>query len=257
MTYEIKLDIFEGPLDLLLYLIRKNEIDIYNIPIAVITEQYLQHMEAMKSLNLDIAGEFLVMASTLLLIKSKMLLPADDAVDGETDEKEDPRAELVRQLLEYQAFKEAALDLDKRNLLGRDVFTREAADSEAESDEESCIELSIFDLVEAFRKVISEMRAEDIMEIDIERISLSDRINEILEQLSISGDMAFTDLLGDMASRKRIIYSLLAILELMKLKVVRAFQVSPFGPIRIFLAVKAEPAEEKTDEGEIKERLDG
>ena len=124
MAYEIKLEVFEGPLDLLLFLIKKNEIDIYNIPIAAITEEYLKHLEAMKSLNLDLAGEYLVMASTLVHIKSRMLLPVSED-ESEIDE-EGPRAELVRQLLEYKAFKEAALDLGKRNLLGRDVFKRAA-----------------------------------------------------------------------------------------------------------------------------------
>ena len=121
MGYEVKLDIFEGPLDLLLYLIKKNEIDIYDIPIAFITEQYLKHLEIMKSLNLDLAGEYLVLTATLIHIKSKMLLPVQD---GDEEDESDPREELVRQLLEYQAFKEASLDLDKRFLLGRDVFKR-------------------------------------------------------------------------------------------------------------------------------------
>ncbi len=117
MSYEIKLDIFEGPLDLLLYLIRKNEIDIYNIPIALITEQYLSYLDMMRSLNLDLAGEYLVLASTLIHIKSKLLLPPAEG-DGEEEEGEDPRAELVQQLLEYQAFKEAAL-LSRRTASSR------------------------------------------------------------------------------------------------------------------------------------------
>ncbi|MFB3924533.1 MAG: ScpA family protein [Syntrophales bacterium] len=250
MSYEIKLDIFEGPLDLLLYLIKKNEVDIYNIPIAVITEQYLQHIDAMKSLNLDVAGEYLVMASTLLLIKSRMLLPVEEE-DGATDETDDPRTELVKQLLEYQTFKEAALNLERRNLLGRDVFKREMPADDSDGDEEHYIELNIFDLIEAFRRTIANMRKEDILEIDAERISLSDRINEILEQLHVCGDVIFTDLLGDTASRKRIIYTLLAILELVKLRIVRAYQVSPFGPIRIFLAVQEEIAEAKPQDSDV------
>ncbi len=129
MSYEIKLDIFEGPLDLLLYLIRKNEIDIYNIPIALITEQYLEYLDLMRSLNLDLAGEYLVLAATLIHIKSRMLLPPVEG-DDEAEEGEDPRAELVQQLLEYQAFKEAALNLEERPLLERDVFTRGAPPEE-------------------------------------------------------------------------------------------------------------------------------
>src|SRR5512133_3029338 len=115
MSYEIKLDIFEGPLDLLLYLIRKNEIDIYNIPIALITEQYLEYLDIMRSLNLDLAGEYLVLASTLIHIKSRLLLPVVES-DGEGEEGQAPRAELVQPLLEYRAFKEAALSLDDRPL---------------------------------------------------------------------------------------------------------------------------------------------
>lgn len=238
MGYEIKLDIFEGPLDLLLYLIRKNEIDIYNIPMAVITDQYLQHLEVLKSLNLDLAGEYLVMASTLVHIKSRMLLPAE-ADPGETEE-EDPRADLVKQLLEYQAFKEAALNLDRRLLLGRDVFKREAR-LEIESsggDEEELLELSVFELVEAFQRMAADLPREEIMEIETEKMSLSDTINEIMEKLAEAKDLSFTDLTGASPTRRKIIYTLLALLELMKIRLIRAFQSGPFGPIRIFPAVE-------------------
>ncbi len=237
MAYEIKLEVFEGPLDLLLFLIRKNEIDIYNIPIAAITEEYLKHLEAMKSLNLDLAGEYLVMASTLVHIKSRMLLPVSED-ESEIDE-EDPRAELVRQLLEYKAFKEAALDLGKRNLLGRDVFKREAfPERDMVRDDQQLVELSIFELIEAFQKVLSTMKKEDIMEIEGERFSLTDTINEILEKLQASKDMTFNELLGEGFTRRKLIYNFLAILELMKLKMIRACQAAPFGVIRIFLAVE-------------------
>ncbi len=242
MGYEIKLDIFEGPLDLLLYLIRKNEIDIYNIPMAVVAEQYLQHLEVLKSLNLDLAGEYLVMASTLIHIKSRMLLPVEET--EEEKEEEDPRADLVRQLLEYQAFKEAALSLDKRMLLGRDVFKREAVRFEEEetSDEEedALVELDVFALVAAFQRIAANLRKEDIMEIDTEKMSLSDVINEIMERLEEERDITFSSLAGESPSRKRIVYTFLALLELMKIRLVRAFQTGPFGPIRIFLAVEEE-----------------
>ena len=148
--YAIKLDIFEGPLDLLLYLIKKNEIDIYNIPIATITEQYLQYIKMIKSLNLDLAGEYLVMASTLIHIKSKMLLPEPEEPDEE--DEEDPRAELVRQLLEYQAFKEAAANLQKRPLLERDVFVRAAFLPEAEKRQ---LEIEFKDSFARLRKQLS------------------------------------------------------------------------------------------------------
>lgn len=240
MSYEIKLDIFEGPLDLLLYLIRKNEIDIYNIPIALITEQYLSYLDLMRSLNLDLAGEYLVLASTLVHIKSKLLLPPAEG-EGEEEEGEDPRKELVRQLLEYQAFKEAALHLDERPLLERDVFTRGAlaeAPVSSGEEEEEMTEVDIFELVSAFRRIIAGLDLREDLEIDAEKMSLTDRINEILEKLSEQGQITFAELLGDRVDRRRIIYTFLAILELMKLRMIRAYQSGPFGAIRLFPAVE-------------------
>ena len=238
MNYEIKLDIFEGPLDLLLYLIRKNEIDIYNIPIALITEQYLAYLQMMRSLNLDLAGEYLVLASTLIHIKSKLLLPPAEGEDEE-EEGEDPRAELVQQLLEYQAFKEAALRLEDRPLLERDVFTRGAPwEAKSAAGEEAMIEVGIFELVEAFRRMIAGLDHPEQLAIDAQKISLADRINEIMERLSEEKQMTFSELLGEKADRRIIVYTLLAILELMKLRMIRAFQAGPFGAIRLFLAVE-------------------
>lgn len=238
MNYEIKLDIFEGPLDLLLYLIRKNEIDIYNIPIALITEQYLAYLEMMRTLNLDLAGEYLVLASTLVHIKSKLLLPPAEGEDEE-EEGEDPRAELVQQLLEYQAFKEAALRLEGRPLLERDVFKRGApGEAESAAGEEAMIEVGIFELVEAFRRIIAGLDNPEQLAIDAEKMSLADRINEIMERLSEEKQATFAELLGEKADRRRIVYTLLAILELMKLRMIRAFQAGPFGAIRLFLAVE-------------------
>ncbi|OHE18844.1 MAG: hypothetical protein A2X96_10085 [Syntrophobacterales bacterium GWC2_56_13] len=240
MSYEIKLDIFEGPLDLLLYLIRKNEIDIYNIPIALITAQYLAYLEMMRSLNLDLAGEYLVLASTLIHIKSKLLLPPDES-EGEEEEGEDPRAELVQQLLEYQIFKEAALRLENRPLLERDVFTRGApgeAPSAAEEEGEAMMEVGVFELVAAFRRIVAGFDRPEELEIDAEKMSLADRINEIMEMLSEKQQMTFVELIGDRTDRRRIIYTFLAILELMKLRMIRAYQSGPFGAIRLFLAVE-------------------
>jgi segregation and condensation protein A len=239
MSYEIKLDIFEGPLDLLLYLIRKNEIDIYNIPIALITEQYLKYLDIMRSLNLDLAGEYLVLASTLIHIKSRLLLPALEG-EGEEDEGQDPRAELVQQLIEYQTYKEAALTLEGRPLLERDVFTRGAAQepAEVEAEEDAPIEVGVFELVEAFRRIILGLDSPEEMAIDTEKMSLTDRINEIMETLSEQKQMTFTELLGDRTDRRRIVYTFLAILELMKLRMVKAYQSGPFGVIRLFLAVE-------------------
>jgi segregation and condensation protein A len=240
--YEIKLDVFEGPLDLLLYLIKKNEIDIYNIPMAVITDQYLRHLNVLKSLNLDLAGEYLVMASTLIHIKSRMLLPVEE--EPGQPEEEDPRSDLVRQLLEYQAFKEAALSLDSRLLLGRDLFRRDVHPDDIReeageaAEDQDLIELDVFELVAAFQRMAANLRKDEVMEIDVEKMSLAERMNEIMEILSKDRDAAFSDLLGEAASRKRIIYTFLAILELMKLRLIRAFQSGALGPIRIFLAVE-------------------
>ncbi len=237
--YAIKLDIFEGPLDLLLYLIKKNEIDIYNIPVALITEQYLQYLKMIKSLNLDLAGEYLVMASTLIHIKSKMLLPEPEEPE---EEEEDPRAELVRQLIEYKTFKEAAAGLLERPMLERDVFTRAAFLPEelekAPPDEDELIEVSIFELIEAFHRIVSRIGAKELMEIDTEKMSVTDIINEILERLSIEKNVTFEQLMGEIKSRRRVIYTFLALLELIKLRMVRAYQATAFGVIRIFPAVE-------------------
>jgi len=235
MAYEIKLDIFEGPLDLLLYLIKKNEIDIYNIPIALITDQYLQYMEIMRSLNLDLAGEYLVLASTLIHIKSRLLLPQEEKDDLE--EEPDPRAELVKQLLEYQSYKEAALCLDSRLLLERDVFKRSYGVNETDETEDDETELNLFDLVKAFQKLVSRMDKQELLEINGERMSLSDRINEIMERLAQVQPLMFTDIIEEAADKRSVIYTLLAILELMKLRMVKAYQSGPFGVIRIFMAV--------------------
>jgi len=237
--YAIKLDIFEGPLDLLLYLIKKNEIDIYNIPVSLIVEQYLQYLKMIKSLNLDLAGEYLVMASTLIHIKSRMLLPEPEEPE---EEEEDPRAELVRQLLEYKAFKEAAENLSQRPILERDVFTRAAFSPEeiekAPPDEDELIEVSIFELIEAFHKLVSRIDKKELMEIDLEKLSVTDIINEIMDKLFIEKNLTFDELLGEIKSRRRIVYTFLALLELIKLRMIKAYQASAFGVIRIFPAVE-------------------
>lgn len=240
--YAIKLDIFEGPLDLLLYLIKKNEIDIYNIPIALITEQYLQYLKIIKSLNLDLAGEYLVMASTLVHIKSRMLLPVSDEPTGE-EEEEDPRAELVRQLLEHQAFKEAATALEMRPILERDVFTRSgqiSVDTEKiQENDNELIEVNIFELIEAFHRLVSRIDKKELMEIDLEKLSITDIINEIMERLTREQSLTFEELLGEKRDRRRIVYTFLAILELIKMRMIKAYQTAAFGVIRVFPAVES------------------
>lgn len=237
MGYEIKLDIFEGPLDLLLYLIKKNEIDIYDIPIALITRQYLEYIEMLRSFNLDLAGEFLVLAATLIHIKSRLLLPVEEDPSAE---EEDPRAELVRQLLEYQAFKEAALQLDSRSLLERDVFTRScpAAGPDDPEAQEVFTEMDVFDLVKAFQQMMGRLDKAERIEIDTEEMSLADRINEIMERLREHKHLTFTELLGERADRRWILYTFLALLELIKLRMIKAYQGESYGVIRLFLAVE-------------------
>jgi len=238
MDYEVKLDIFEGPLDLLLYLIKKNEIDIYDIPIALITEQYLKYMEMLKSLNLDLAGEYLVLASTLIHIKSRLLLP--DPTLGEDEEETDPRLELVQQLLEYQTYREAAVALDGRPQLERDVFKRGGSAVEAApdlpEDEDVLVEVSVFDLVDAFQRVIGKLTPEKLMQIEVEKVSLTEKIDEITERLRREKNLTFTDLMESQKSRRQMIYTFLAILELIKLRVIKAYQASAFGVIRIFIS---------------------
>jgi segregation and condensation protein A len=193
-----------------------------------------------KALNLDLAGEYLVMASTLIHIKSRMLLPVPE--ETETEE-EDPRAELVRQLIEHKTFKEAAVNLGERPLLERDVFTRASFLSEeigkSTEDEEELMEVSVFELIEAFHRIVSQIDKKELLEIDLEKLSLTDIINNIMEQLSLTKSLTFEDLLRERKDRRRIIYTFLALLELIKLRMIKAYQTSVFGAIRIFPAVES------------------
>jgi segregation and condensation protein A len=231
LDYTFRLEGFEGPLDLLLHLIQKNELDIFNIPIARVTEQYLEYLQLMKVLNLDVAGEYLLMASTLLHIKSKMLLPK--SLEGE-EEEEDPRAELVRRLLEYQQYKQAAGELEKRPMLDRDVFIRLMAPELEEVPEEESIEVNLFELLEAFRQVLERVRADTVHEVILEHLSVEDKIQEILTLLGRENrSMAFHRLFPEQASRRVVVITLLAILELVKMKRIRIFQLAPFETIRV------------------------
>jgi segregation and condensation protein A len=235
MQYQVKLDIFEGPLDLLLYLIKKNEVDIYDIPMALITGQYLEYLELMKELNLDIAGEFLVMASTLIKIKSQMLLPPVEG-EGEGEDETDPRAELMEHLLEYQRYKEAAHQLVTRELLEKDIFKRPQTEDpgEAKVDGDMLIEASLFDLVDALRKVIERKDLpENIMGVALEKMTVRDKIVSILRQLKETPQLVFQSLFDPLVTRFEIVVTFLAVLELIRLRAIRVFQVQPYGEIRI------------------------
>ena len=232
-AYTVRLDMFEGPLDLLLHLIKKNKLNITDIPIALITGQYLETLKLMKVLNLEIAGEFLLMAATLLHIKSKMLLPASS--EGEGEEEVDPRAELIQRLLEYQKYKEASQELEKRPLLDRDVFTRPAP-QEREEPEEEKMEVDLFELLEAFRQVLERAKIEAFHEVTLESITVEEKIEEILLLLQREKrSMAFQTFFSEQSSRRIIVVTFLAILELVKTKAVRIFQAAPFETIRISL----------------------
>lgn len=241
-AYQVKVEAFEGPLDLLLHLIKKNEIDIYNIPIAAISRQYLEYIDLLQDLNLDIAGEFLVMAATLIQIKSKMLLPPVADEDA-AEEEEDPRAELVRRLLEYQKYKDAAVMLGQRELLGRDIFARKFPSPElaAFQAEEEPVDVELFELIEAFQRVLAKVPAESFHEVGADGVTIADRIVEILSLLEGEEAVTFESLFFADLSREALIISFLAVLELCKLKIIKISQVNNHGTIWIMpVAVKAD-----------------
>ncbi|MBM3252903.1 MAG: chromosome segregation protein ScpA [Candidatus Omnitrophica bacterium] len=231
MTYKVKLDVFEGPLDLLLFLIKKEEIDIYDIPIAEITDQYLEYLELMKMLDLNIAGEFLVMAATLMHIKSRMLLPPEE-LTPEEEEQEDPRVELVRKLLEYKKFKEAASELAKRELTERNVFTRQFSEGATE-EEGQYFEASLFDLISAFSKVLKKLPKEIFYEIIKDEFTIEEKIHEIFHRLINEPVLYFTQLFNNSKSKLEVIITFLAVLELIRLREILIRQEILFGEIQI------------------------
>ena len=243
-AYKVKLDTFEGPLDLLLHLIRKNEVNIYDIPIALITEQYLGYIELMQELNLDVAGEFLVMAATLIHIKSRMLLPRPDASQDDIIDEEDPREVLVRRLLEHQKFKAAAELLHERERLRSAQYMRpDSRVADAAGDEyEPELDVDLFTLMAAFRGVLERATRRPRMVLPPEQMSIEDRIKQLLDRLSETDACGFEDLFADGdGSRQFMIVTFLALLEMIRLKVVRIFQSGGFGPIRVYK--RARPAD--------------
>ncbi len=237
-TYKVKLKFFEGPLDLLLYLVKKNEYDIFDIPIAEITHQYTEHLKLMKVLNLDIAGEYLVMASTLAHIKSKMLLPPVEVDQDEEGDELDPRMELALRLSEYERYKEAAEKLDSFDILMRDVFLRGAEVIEDGGDE-LLSDLTIYELVSAFRKVLLSAPKETFHEINLYEFSLKEKVAELTEFIISKGEMVFEELFPHGATRNLIVITFLALLELIRDKVVRIYQAEPFGVIRIYSLINS------------------
>ena len=229
-AYRVKLERFEGPLDLLLYLIRKNEVNIYDIPIAAITEQYLSFITLMEELNLDVAGEFLVMAATLIHIKSKMLLPRPETAQDSFLEEEDPRDELVRRLLEHQKFKQAAEVLHDREQARSAQFIRpDSRVADAVHDEyEPELDVDLFSLLTAFKGVLTRASRRP-------QISIEDRMHQLLARLSETEACGFEDLFDDGdGSRGFMIVTFLAMLEMIRLKLIRVFQSGSLGAIRVY-----------------------
>jgi segregation and condensation protein A len=236
-AFPVKLSNFEGPLDLLLHLIRKNEVNIHDIPIALITAQYLAAIDLLQELDLDVAGEYLVMAATLIHIKSKMLLPRPETSAGvEGEDAEDPRDALVRRLLEHQKFKAAAGLLHEREQLRAAQWLRpdgRVAELAGE-DYEPEIEVDLFSLLTAFQAVVQRAKLRPKVLLPAEQLPIETRIEQLLERLSETEACGFEDLFADVNDRGGLIVTFLALLEMIRLKLVRVFQSGSFGPIRVY-----------------------
>lgn len=222
MSYHVHLSQFEGPLDLLLHLIRRDKINIYDIPISHITREYLVFIEIMKELQLEVAGEFFVMAATLMRIKAQMLLPRH----LEEEEEEDPRDELVRNLLEYRKYKEAAQHFAEREEDRRKVFTRAIPRPDSEEPLVQSIEVNLFDLVEAFRKVLDDLKLQVSYTVDRDQVTMEEKIEIIRDMISKRSEVLFTELFRDGFDRMSVIVTFLSILELIRLGEIVARQMS-------------------------------
>jgi segregation and condensation protein A len=236
VDYKVKLEVFEGPLDLLLYLIKRDEIDIYEISIERIAKQYLEYMEAFQVLNIDLAGEFIVMAANLLYIKSRTLLPREQQMPEEDAEEDDPRWELIRQLIEYKKFKEAAFELRSREAIQEKLFPRFPSNPELAPVGDLLVsEVGIFDLINAFQKALrrleSRQREEDLREIFEENFTVSDKIDFLLQVIYHGVPVRFEECFADAASRAEIVVTFLAMLELIRLKQLRVRQDHHFEEI--------------------------
>lgn len=233
--YAVRLDVFEGPLDLLLYLIKKDEVDIYDIPIVQITEQYNKYLDIMRMLDLNIAGEFLVMSATLMMIKSRMLLPQEERPDFEDDDEDDPRFDLVRQLVEYKKFKDAAGFLEDQEEDQHNVFWRESEEVELGNDPANALrDVGIFDLLSTFTEILQRVDKEELREIFIEKFTVAEQIDKIVERVRTTEKLSLKGMFEDMHSRQEMVCTFLALLELIRLKHIRAVQEDGyFGDILI------------------------
>lgn len=235
---KVNLELFEGPLDLLLYLIRKHDLNIYDIPVALVLDQYLEHLSLMKELNIDIAGDFLLLASELAHIKSRLLVARPE----EEEEEPDPRADLVARLLEYQRYKRGAAWLASRPLLNRDVFKR-VVPLEIEEEEETLI-LDTFTLIRVFQDILKKIAPEARHEIETERISVTDRIYEVLDLLKRESQTRFEDLFLGVTSRSDLVITFLALLEMARLRMVSITQSENWGTIWVRRKIEVEETTE-------------
>jgi segregation and condensation protein A len=241
--YKVKLEVFEGPLDLLLFLIKKEEVSITDIPIERICDQYNEHLNLMRMLDLDIAGEFLVMSATLMLIKSRMLLPEEERPELEEDE-EDPRLDLVRQLVEYKKFKDAANTLEELEESQHNVFFPEGEHVQIEKDSGLALrDVSIFDLLSSFSEILRRAENEKLTEIFAEKFTVADKVDHLMTEIVRKGKKkSLHGLFKDMRSRSEMVCTFLAILELIRLKQIRAVQEE--GEFTDILVMKSEEAED-------------
>ncbi len=242
MAYKIKLDVFEGPLDLLLHLIRESQVDIYDIPISTITEQYLEYLDLMHDLNLEIAGEYLLMAATLTYIKSKTLLPKVESDEDELDEfdGEDPRDMLVQKLIEYKKFKEAALKLREKELDQSQVFTRTPSETDRPDEGDLLHEVSVLELLRSFKKILDRLGDKaKRFNLTLEEISVTDKLNEIMERLESREFVTFDALFENARNRMEVIATFLATLELVRLKLIKAHQSRAGGELLIYKVAEA------------------
>ncbi len=229
-SYAVKLEIFEGPIDLLLHLIRTQEIDIHDIPIARVTDQYLQFLEMMKDLNITIAGEYLLMASELILIKSKMLLPRRPE-EPEEEEWEDPRQDLVERLLEHEKFKNAAEMLYSRETVELAVWSR--GEFEFESEEKELVSANVFDLIKAFHLMVERFKEQIVIDVEREEVTLEEKLSEIRRMLMVSKEVLFSSFFRRKISRAHLVVTFFALLEMVRLREVKLLQKGLFEDIRI------------------------
>lgn len=234
MSYKIKLQLFEGPLDLLLYLVRKDHLNVYDIPVAQVTRQYMDYLELMKILDLNVAGEFLVMAATLMQIKSKMLLPAPE--EEQPVPEDDPRAELIKQLLEYERFKQVAQELRQKETDQQDIFKRPRTferDIPEGPPSPEYFESSIFDLISAFSRALKDTSRDLFYSVIKDEFTVEEKVHDILHDLLIRPAIGLTELFERARGKTEMIVTFLAVLELVKMKEVVCRQQEPFGPIEM------------------------